>query len=59
LRTGHVALIVKKRNKYKIMMEKPDGNRQIGRTGIENNKMDLSEIVWGGVGWIDLAQDMD
>jgi hypothetical protein len=26
---------------------------------VENIKMDLGEIVWGGVHWIDLAQDRD
>jgi hypothetical protein len=26
---------------------------------VNNIKMDLGEIEWGGVGWIDLAQDRD
>jgi hypothetical protein len=26
---------------------------------VDNIKMDLLEIVWGGVDWIDLAQDRD
>jgi hypothetical protein len=26
---------------------------------VENNKMDLREIRWDGMDWIDLAQDMD
>jgi hypothetical protein len=26
---------------------------------VDNIKMDLREIGWGGVGWIDLAQDRD
>jgi hypothetical protein len=25
----------------------------------DNIKMDLQEVGWGGVGWIDLAQDRD
>jgi hypothetical protein len=38
------------------MIEKSDGNRQIERTEVENIKMELSEIVWGGVDWIHVAQ---
>jgi hypothetical protein len=26
---------------------------------VDNIKMDLSEIRWGGMDWIDLAQDRD
>jgi hypothetical protein len=26
---------------------------------VDNIKMDLTEIVWGGIDWIDLAQDRD
>jgi hypothetical protein len=26
---------------------------------VENIKMDLGEIGWGGMDWIDLAQDRD
>jgi hypothetical protein len=26
---------------------------------MDNNKMNLSEIAWGGVDWINLAQDKD
>jgi hypothetical protein len=26
---------------------------------VDNIKMDLREIGWGGMDWIDLAQDMD
>jgi hypothetical protein len=26
---------------------------------VDNIKMDLREIEWGGVDWIDMAQDMD
>jgi hypothetical protein len=25
----------------------------------DNNKMDLQEVGWGGMDWIDLAQDRD
>jgi hypothetical protein len=26
---------------------------------VENNKIDLREIEWDGIDWIDLAQDRD
>jgi hypothetical protein len=26
---------------------------------MDNIKMDLREIMWGGMGWINLAQDRD
>jgi hypothetical protein len=35
-------------------------NRKIPRHGWEdNNKMDLRGTGWGGMDWIDLAQDRD
>jgi hypothetical protein len=40
----------------------PEGKRKLGRPRRrwENNiKMDLREIGWGGMDWIDLAQDRD
>jgi hypothetical protein len=51
-----------KRNAYRILMGKPEGNRPLGRPRRrweDNIKMDLREIGWGGVDWIDLAQDRD
>jgi hypothetical protein len=39
---------------------KPEGKRPLGRPRrrwVDNIKMDLLEIGWGGVDWIDLAQD--
>jgi hypothetical protein len=41
---------------------KPEGERPLGRSTCSwdnNNMMDLREIGWGGMGWIDLAQDGD
>jgi hypothetical protein len=38
---------------------KPQGNRPLGRVNrrlVDNIKMDLGEIRWGGVDWIGLAQ---
>jgi hypothetical protein len=57
---GHVARRGETRNAYKILLGKPEGNRPLirpRRRWVDNVKMDLREIVWGGMGWIDLAQD--
>jgi hypothetical protein len=49
-----------KRNAYRLLVGKPEGKRPLGRprrTWVDNIKMDLLEIGWGGVDWIGLAQD--
>jgi hypothetical protein len=48
------------RSVYRTLMGKPDGKRPLGkpsRRWVGNIKMDLTEIGWGGIDWIDLAQD--
>jgi hypothetical protein len=43
-------------------VEKPEGKRPLGRPRRrweDDIKMDLREIGWGGMDWIDLAQDRD
>jgi hypothetical protein len=40
----------------------PEGKRPLERPRrrwVNNIKIDLREIGWGGLDWIDLAQDMD
>jgi hypothetical protein len=40
----------------------PEGKTPLGRTRrrwVDNIKMNLREIGWNGMGWIDLAQDRD
>jgi hypothetical protein len=47
---------------YRILVGKPDGKRPLGRPRrrwVDNIKMDLREIGWGDMDWIDLAQDRD
>jgi hypothetical protein len=47
-----------KRNAYRIFVEKPEGKTPPGRPRIrwvDNIKMDLREIGWGGMDWSDLA----
>jgi hypothetical protein len=51
-----------KRYAYRILVGKPEGNSSLGRPRrrwVDNNKMDLREIEWGGMDWIDLAQNRD
>jgi hypothetical protein len=51
-----------KRNAYRILVGKPEGKRPLGRPRrrwVGNIKMDLREIGWDGVDWIDIAQDRE
>jgi hypothetical protein len=48
------------RNAYRILVGMPEGKRPLGRPRrrwVDNIKMDLREIGWDGVDWIDMAQD--
>jgi hypothetical protein len=50
----------KKRNAYRILVGMPEGKKPLWRKrcGWGNNiKIDLTEIGWGSMGWIHLAQD--
>jgi hypothetical protein len=58
----HVARTREKRIAYKILVGKPERKRPLGklrRSWMDNIKTDLREIGWGGMDWIDLAQDRD
>jgi hypothetical protein len=51
-----------KRNAYRTLVGKPEGKRPLGRQRcrwVGNIKMDLGDIKWNGMAWIDLAQDRD
>jgi hypothetical protein len=51
-----------KRNACKIMVGKPEGKRPLGRPKcrwVDNIKMNLRDVGWGGIDWIDLAQNRD
>jgi hypothetical protein len=51
-----------KRNAYRILVGKPEGKRPLGRPRrrwVDNIKMDLREIGWDRVDWMDMAQDRD
>jgi hypothetical protein len=54
--------MAEKRNAYRLLVGKPEGKRPLGRPRhrwVDNIKMNLLEIGWGGVDWIGLAQDRD
>jgi len=45
-----------------VLVGKPEGKKPRGRPSRrweDNNKMDLQEVGYGGMDWIELAQDMD
>jgi hypothetical protein len=51
---GHVAPI--------ILMEKPEGKREVGSPRhrcVDNIKMNVREVEWGGIDWFDLTQVSD
>jgi hypothetical protein len=59
---GHVARMGEKRNAYRNLVEKKEGKRPLGRPRSrweDNSKMYLREIGWGGMDWIEPAQDRD
>jgi hypothetical protein len=59
---GQVARIGEKRGAYRILVERPEGMRPLGRPRRrwkDNIKMDLREVGWVGMDWIELAQDRD
>jgi hypothetical protein len=59
---GCVARIEEKSDANRILVGKPEGKRPLGRPRsrwVDNIKIDLREIRWDGMDWIDLAQDRD
>jgi hypothetical protein len=59
---GRVARMGEKRNAYRLLVGKPEEKRPLGRPRrrwVDNIKIGLLELSWGGVDWIGLAQDRD
>jgi hypothetical protein len=59
---GYVARMGETRNVYRTFVGKPEGKRPLGRPRcrwVENIKMDLRDIEWDVVDWIELAQNRD
>jgi hypothetical protein len=59
---GHVARIGEKRRAYSVLVGRPEGKRPFGtprRRWEDDIKMDIQEVGWGAMDWIELAQDRD
>jgi hypothetical protein len=57
-----VARMGERRGACRALVGKPEGRRPLGRPRRrweDNIKMDLREVGWGGMDWINLAQDRD
>jgi hypothetical protein len=49
-----------RRGENTILVGRPEGNRPLGRSRCRRNdniKMDIQEVGWGGMDWIELAQN--
>jgi hypothetical protein len=46
---------------YRVLVGKLEGKRQLGRSRRREDdiRMDVREIGWGGMDWINLPQDRD
>jgi hypothetical protein len=59
---GHVARIGEGRGVYRVLVGKPVGRRPLGRPRRrweDKIRMDLREVGFGCVDWMELAQDRD
>ena len=51
-----------RRGAYGVLVRRPEGKRPLGRPRHrweDNIKIRLRQVGWGGMDWIDLAQDRD
>jgi hypothetical protein len=58
----HVARMGEGIGAYRILVGRPEGRRPLGRPRRrweDNIKIDLQEVGWKGVDWIDMVQDRD
>jgi hypothetical protein len=61
-RVGHVVKIGAKMNAHRILVENPERKKPLGRPKrkwVDNIKMDIREIRWGGMDLIYRAQDRE
>jgi len=59
---GHVARMSEERGVYRVLLEKPEGRRPLGRPRrrwVDNIRMGLQEVGCGYMDWIGLVQDRD
>jgi hypothetical protein len=51
-----------RRSAYTVLLGRPEGKRPLGRSSRrweDNITMDLRAVGWGGMDWMDLAEDRD
>jgi hypothetical protein len=56
----NVARMRRKKNAYRLLVGKPKGKKPLERPRrrwMDNIRMDLGEVGWGDVDWINLAKD--
>jgi len=59
---GHVGHMGEERGVYRVLVEKAEGKRPLGRPGrrwVDNIRMDLQEVGCGYMDWIGQAQDRE
>jgi hypothetical protein len=59
---GHVERAADMTGAYRVLVGRPDGKRPLARPRRrceDNNKMDVQEVGWRGMEWIDWAQERD
>jgi len=59
---GHLARLWERRDVYRGLLAKPEGKRPLGiprRRWEDDIKMDLQEVGFGGMDWIDLFEARD
>jgi len=57
-----VAYIADSRGTHRVLVGRPEENSSLGRVRLNANaniKMDLTEVGWGGMNWVLLAQDTE
>jgi hypothetical protein len=60
IKSRRMRWVGEKRNVYRLLVGKSDRKSPLGRPRhrfVNNIRMDLGEVGWGGVDWIGLAQD--
>jgi hypothetical protein len=59
---GHIVRMGEKNNAYRLLVGKREGKRpllRLKRGWVDNIKVDLREIGWGGMDWIYLVHNED
>jgi len=59
---GHVVRMGEEMEVYRVLVDKPEGRRPLGRPRrrwVDNIELDLQEVGCGYMDWIGLAQDRD